>query len=181
MLQKTRSQKWDIVKFALIFLVVLGHVADYYAGSHEHIRSLIFIIYIFHMPLFIFVSGLFSKKTIENKSFDKLFGYVLIYVAIKLILHFFKIFVGRPSEFNFFVEGGAPWFMLALFFFNLITILVRKLRPAAVLSVSVLLACVAGFFPFIRDFLAVSRIFVFFPFFYLGYCIDRAKLESVEG
>lgn len=178
MTANARSQKWDIVKFALIFLVVLGHVADYYAGSHEHIRSLIFIIYIFHMPLFIFVSGLFSKKTVENKAYDKLLGYLVIYVAIKLILHFFKIFVGRTPEFNLFVEGGAPWFMLALFFFNLITILVRKVRPAVVLSVGVVLACVAGFFPFIRDFLAVSRIFVFFPFFYLGYCTDRAKLES---
>lgn len=177
MLQKTRSQKWDIVKFALIFLVVLGHIADYYAGSHEHIRSLIFIIYTFHMPLFIFISGLFSKKTVENKSFDKIAGYILIYIAIKLILHFFKIFVGRPSELDFFVEGGAPWFMLALFFFNLLTILVRKLHPAAVLTVSILLACIAGFFPFIGNFLALSRVFVFYPFFYLGYFIDRTRLE----
>ena len=178
MAQTERSQKWDITKFALIFLVVLGHVADYYAGSHEHIRSLIFIIYIFHMPLFLFISGLFSKKTVENKSFDKLWGYLLIYVFLKVFLHLFKLFAGRPSNFNLFVEGGAPWFMLALFFFNIITIAVRKAPKAAVLSVSIVLACIAGFFPFIRDFLAVSRLFVFFPFFYLGYIADRKKLEK---
>lgn len=176
--QKVRSQKWDIIKFFLIFFVVLGHVADYYAGSHEHIRSLIFIIYIFHMPLFIFISGLFSKKTVQTKAYDKIFGYLFIYIFIKLVLHFSKLFVGRPSELNFLVEGGAPWFMLALFFFNLITVFVRKFNFAVILSVSLLIACIAGYFPFINNFLSLSRVLVFYPFFYLGYSFNREKLES---
>ncbi len=177
-LNTQRSQKWDILKFLLIFLVVLGHFAEYYTSGNEHIRSLIFYIYIFHMPVFIFVSGLFAKKNIENKRYDKFTGYILIYILLKIFFHFVKIWVGRAPQFNLFVEGGVPWFMLALFFFNLITIAVNKLPKAAVFAVSIILACAAGFFPFIRDFLAVSRVIVFYPFFYLGYCSDRQKTEK---
>ncbi len=177
-LNTQRSQKWDILKILLIFLVVIGHFAEYYTGGNEHIRSLIFYIYIFHMPVFIFVSGLFAKKNIDNKRFDKFAGYILIYIFLKIFFHLVKLWVGRTPQFNLFVEGGVPWFMLAVFFFNLIAIAVRKLPKTAVFAVGLILACAAGFFPFVRDFLAVSRVIVFYPFFYLGYCFDRQKTED---
>ena len=173
-----RSQKWDILKFILIFLVVLGHAAEYYTGGNEHMRALILFIYTFHMPLFIFVSGLFAKNTVNNKRYDKASGYLVIYVFLKILFYVVKIIIGRKPEFNLFVEGGVPWFMLAVFAFSLITMAVRKLPKTAVLSVSIILACVAGFFPQIRDFLALSRIIVFYPFFYLGYCLDRKSVET---
>lgn len=173
-----RSQKWDILKFILIFLVVLGHAAEYYTGGNEHMRALILFIYIFHMPLFIFVSGLFAKNTVNNKRFDKALGYLVIYIFLKILFHIVKIIIGRDPEFNLFVEGGVPWFMLAVFAFILITTAVRKLPKIVVLFVSVILACVAGLFPQIRDFLALSRIIVFYPFFYLGYCLKRDDVEK---
>lgn len=177
-LSEQRSQKWDILKFILIFLVVLGHAAEYYTSGNEHMRSLIFFIYIFHMPLFIFVSGLFAGKTVKNKRFDKLLGYVVIYIFLKIFFHFVKILIGRNPEFNLWVEGGVPWFMLALFMFNAITIVLQKAPKAVVLTLSIVLACVAGFFAEIRDFLAISRVIVFYPFFYIGYCTDRSRLEE---
>ncbi len=173
-----RTQKWDILKFFLIFTVVLGHAADYYTGSFEHIRSLVFFIYIFHMPVFIFVSGLFAKRTVNEKRFDKMLGYILIYLILKLYIYVFKFALGRNPVFNVFVESGMPWFMLALFAFNLLTVVLKKAPPAAVLAVNILLACVIGYFPSVRDFLALSRIIVFYPFFYLGYCLDRSRVES---
>ena len=68
--------------------------------------------------------------------------------------------------------------MLALFFFNIITIAVRKAPGWAVISVSVVLSCIIGYFPDVRDFLASARVFVYYPFFYLGYFADRQKLEA---
>lgn len=177
-LKTERSQKWDILRFFLIFTVVLGHAADNYTGAHEHIRSLFFFIYIFHMPVFIFVSGLFAKKNIQEKRFDKMLGYIAIYIVLKVYVYLVKVLAGKNPELNFLVEGGAPWFMLALFAFNLITIAIRKLPPVAVFSVSIVLACIIGYFNEVRDFLAFARIIVYYPFFYLGYSIDRAKLEE---
>ena len=173
-----RSQKWDILKFILIFLVVLGHAAEYYTSGNEHMRALIFFIYTFHMPLFIFISGLFAKGSVNNKRFDKISGYLVIYVFLKIIFYFIKIIIGRNPAFDLFTEGGVPWFMLALFAFNIITTALRRLPKLVVFSVSVVLACIAGFFPQIRDFLALSRIIVFYPFFYLGYCLKRDDIEK---
>lgn len=176
-INKERSQKWDILKFILIFSVVLGHAADNYTGSYEHIRSLFFFIYIFHMPVFIFISGLFAKKTVNEKRFDKMLGYIVVYIVLKLYVYAVKLLAGKNPELDFLTEGGAPWFMLALFAFNFITILVKKAPRTAVFSVSIILACIIGYFPDVRDFLAVSRVIVYYPFFYLGYCLDRQKLE----
>lgn len=176
-LTANRSQKWDILKFILIFLVVLGHAADYYTGTHEHMRSLVLYIYIFHMPVFVFVSGLFAKRTVNEKRYDKMLGYIVIYLVLKLYIFIFKTILGKNPVFNVFVESGMPWFMLALFAFNLLTIALRKAPRVAVFVISVLLACVIGYFPSVRDFLALSRIIVFYPFFYLGYIFDRNKIE----
>lgn len=51
-----RSSYWDTVKAVLIFLVVLGHTGT---ALGDRVLS---VIYAFHMPLFVFVSGYFSKK-----------------------------------------------------------------------------------------------------------------------
>ena len=177
-LKTERSQKWDILRFILILTVVLGHATDNYTGTHEHMRSLFFFIYIFHMPVFIFVSGLFAKNNIRKKRFDKLFGYIAVYIVLKVYVYIVKLLAGKNPELNFLEEGGAPWFMLALFAFNLITIAVRKLPPVAVLSVSIVFACIIGYFNDVRDFLAFARIVVYYPFFYLGYIFDRNKLEE---
>lgn len=61
-----RDKSIDFVKGAVIYLVVWGHVLQHIHHNHE--SSLAFnIIYSFHMPLFIFISGYFAAHTL-NKS-----------------------------------------------------------------------------------------------------------------
>lgn len=174
-----RTQKWDILKFFLIFLVVLGHAADFYTTANEHMRELFLIIYTFHMPVFIFVSGLFSKKTVKEKRTDKLIGYLVLYLLLKLLPFFYRYPETKAFGISFFKESGLPWFVLALFAFHLITIILKDCSPKFVLVFSILLACFAGYDRDIGDFLALSRIIVFYPFFYMGYIADREKLEKL--
>ena len=77
-MKKERIYLWDNIKFILIFLVVLGHFADFHTATSLNMRRLFFYIYIFHMPLFIFISGLFSKKTINEKKYKKIFEYLIL-------------------------------------------------------------------------------------------------------
>ena len=51
-----RDSFWDTLKATLIILVVLGHTGTAIGDR------LLSVIYMFHMPLFVFVSGYFSKK-----------------------------------------------------------------------------------------------------------------------
>lgn len=173
-----RSQKWDILKFFLVFLVVLGHAAEFYKGTSELMNFLMLLIYTFHMPLFIFVSGLFSKKTVNEKKYNKLIGYLAMFFALKLFEYLYKLISGGNPGFRLLSEGGSPWFMLALFSFHLITIAVKDISPKYVLPFSILLACAAGYASDIGDYLVLSRTIVFYPFFYVGYCLDRVKVEE---
>ena len=64
---KKRIYTLDNLKAVLIFLVVLGHLLISFThatcNSAKYISS---FIYSFHMPLFIIISGYFSKKTITK-------------------------------------------------------------------------------------------------------------------
>ena len=51
--------------------------------------------------------------------------------------------------------------------------------PALVLGLSLVLALGAGFFQEIGDFLCLSRIMVFGPFFYLGYYMERETMQRL--
>ena len=175
-----RVQKWDNVKFFLIFLVVLGHIADIYANVSPATGIMRFYIYTFHMPLFLFISGLFSKSNVSKKRWDKIFSYLILYLFIKIIDFFAKwAAAGRQPRFDLFSEASVPWYAFCLFAFSIITIIVSGVKPAYVLTVSVILACVAGYDRNIGDFLCLSRIIVYFPFFYAGFITDREKLENL--
>lgn len=172
-----RLEKWDILKFILMFLVVMGHIADLYVKESSAMRTLYLAVYTFHMPLFIFVSGLFSKTTVNEKRKDRIFGYFVLYVAIKLIFWLYYGIARGDWSFSLFTEANLPWFMLALFIFALVTVLLKDFSPVYVLIFSVLLACVAGYDTEIKSFLSLSRIIVYYPFYYLGYIADAKKIE----
>ena len=174
-----RVEKWDILKFFLMFFVVLGHIADCYTLEHESMRSLYLFIYSFHMPLFIFLSGLFSKNTVDNKRYSKMFGYLLMYVFAKILFSLYGILNTGKFSINLVETADLPWYMLAMFAFMLITTALRNIKPSYVLTISVLFALVVGYDVGIKDTFAVSRIIVFFPFFYLGYAIKPESLQKI--
>lgn len=173
-----RSRKWDILKFFLVFLVVLGHAAEFFKADSDFMNTLLLLIYSFHMPLFIFISGLFSKKTVNEKRYSKLAGYLAMFFALKIFEFSYKLISGASPSFKLLSEGGSPWFMLALFSFQLITMAVKNFSPKYILPFSIILACAAGYASDIGDYLVLSRTIVFYPFFYAGYCLEPKQVED---
>lgn len=178
---KERDYFFDNIKAVLIFLVVLGH---FLLPIHEE-GALVLIkrlIYIFHMPLFVFVSGYFSKRIYHDGkyNFKKILylikAYIVFVVAIQAVyaLSGFRSF----REINFFTQSGAPWYLFAMIVWYLIIPLIRKFKPLSVLAVNIVLALVAGFFKNVGDFLCLSRILVFGPFFFLGYYMEHPLLKK---
>ncbi|MBQ8783286.1 MAG: acyltransferase family protein [Clostridia bacterium] len=172
-----RIEKWDILKFILILTVVLGHFADFYTGKSELMRHIYLFIYTFHMPLFIFVSGLFSKRTVNEMRFEKIAGYLVVYLFTKLAFALYVLIAWGKFELELFDDGGLPWFMFAMFAFPLITYCVRKVKFPIVLAVSVAVALIVGYFRCVGTVLSLSRIIVYFPFFYVGYIIKIDDLQ----
>ena len=58
---KKRIFLFDNLKFLLIMTVVVGHCVYYMTGNSNIMKSIFIFIYSFHMPLFIYLSGLFHS------------------------------------------------------------------------------------------------------------------------
>lgn len=179
-MEKERDYFFDNLKPVLIFLVVLGHFL-----LPIHGRSFLVVlkrlIYVFHMPLFVFVSGYFSKKIYRDGQFNfkKILYLIKVYIIFVVLIQTVYAVCGYRSfrEINFFSQSGAPWYLFAMIVWYLLIPVVRKCRPVCVLAVSVVLALAAGYFKGIGDFLCLSRILVFGPFFFLGYYMDQHTLS----
>ena len=73
---------FDNIKALLIVLVVIGHATDYYTKESDVMRMFFIYTYLFHMPLFIFIAGLFSKSAILKDTFklEKVANFLTLYL-----------------------------------------------------------------------------------------------------
>lgn len=175
---KKRIEKWDVLKFGLIFLVVLGHICDQYVKQSEAVRAIWICIYSFHMPLFFFVSGLFSKRKVNEKQYTKIFSYFALYIVAQMALLLAKIFFAGNYELQLLDTRDTPWFIFVLFWYYLITIALKSFDKKYILTGTVILACMAGYDDTIADMMQLSRLIVFYPFFYLGYCVEEESVRK---
>ena len=79
-----RNYKFDNIKFFLIWLVVLGHFLNAYVPDSQIIKTITFFIYTFHMPAFIFLSGLFSNRT-KQFNVNKFIVYIIFAISIIIV------------------------------------------------------------------------------------------------
>lgn len=113
----------DVVKALTIYLVVLGHVIQFWQYKDSWWNERLFlIIYSFHMPLFMMVSGLvvgMFRKHIPYSAFIRkrfiqlmipYLSWALIYVLRKPKLEFEMIFT---------YPNNCLWFLWTLFFISI--------------------------------------------------------------
>ncbi|RAJ08557.1 fucose 4-O-acetylase-like acetyltransferase [Chitinophaga skermanii] len=128
-----RNLTIDAIKGFAILLVVLGHAIQYnMPGAFD--QSILFrMIYSFHMPLFIFLSGYVSFGTFDGswKKLQKRFGTLLVPFFAWFIVSYFFYFNTKAS---FLVElkrvimepDYGLWFLWVLFWLNVILFLAMR-------------------------------------------------------
>lgn len=173
---KPRVYLWDNVKALLIILVVMGHFVTQYTGSNEVMQSMFSIIYSVHMPLFIFVSGLFTRYKNDKLQINKIISYLILYVALKLVIFIERISFGNNSHFTLFSDSGIPWYMFAMAVWLCMTYCLRDIKPIPMMLVSVVSSLLVGYVDGVGDLFCLSRIIVFYPFFLLGFYLDPNKV-----
>lgn len=166
-----RIYKFDNIKFFCIITVVFGHLIEGYCDSFSKFQPLFLIIYTFHMPLLIFISGLFTKRNPGDHRFNinKFTFYIVIGFLLKFLLFAERLIAGKNPNFYWFREDGIPWFMFTLAAYIVFEFIFRKLPPVAVLAGTFIIGNLVGYFSFIGDTLCASRILVYMPFFFAGY------------
>ena len=174
---KTRIALWDNLKFLLIMLVVIGHFMELFLNQSNMYSSLSLFIYTFHMPLFLFVSGLFHK----NKNVgQKCIFFISVGFIQKMVFAIVRYIIGAGMTFSFLSEGGIPWFMFVLSIYTLITYLLRNQNKEYICLFSIMLACFVGYDKEVGDFLCLSRILVFYPIYLLGTIVSDEKIKDVK-
>ncbi len=159
---KPRNYTMDALKLFAIFLVIWGHCVQYLVSSDYKDEPLYRIIYSFHMPLFMTISGFFGanlyKKSFREAVLSKSRQLLVPIVTFGLIV---SCFCGiRFSNF------GILWFLNSLLACSLgyCSIMKAKRFRTVLLSVSLLLSVVLPL-PY-----QLGRMW---PFFLLGVLLNR--------
>ncbi len=181
----TRDYYFDNVKGALITLVVIGH----FLMPMDKTRltdSLINVIYLFHMPMFALTTGYFAKHVYENGRYrtDRIFRLIWFYILFKLCAHVTEnLAAGTPitGNIDFFRESGAPWYLLAMIWWNLSVPCQAELKPKTVLALSIAAGLLSGYQDSVGSVLAVSRTLTFAPFFYWGYYWNSSQVREFRS
>lgn len=97
-LKDTRDRLYDVAKGVGIILVICGHM--FYNGWCEYPRR---IIYLFHMPLFFFISGAFLGRVLTRRFKDECYK-LAVNVAVPFVF-FFAI----GTVLKFFHLHPFPW------------------------------------------------------------------------
>jgi fucose 4-O-acetylase-like acetyltransferase len=179
---KQRDYFFDNAKFILIILVVFGHFLTSFIHKNDFIFSLYQVIYTFHMPAFILISGYFAKgynkKGYIKKTAKKL---ILPYLCFQLIYSIVYYYLNHEPELMFdpLDPHWSLWFLLSLFFWNLMLPVFARFRPVYSIIGSLLIALLIGYVDFINNYLSLSRTFVFFPIFLIGYYLKKEYFYSL--
>lgn len=179
-----RIYLYDNIKFFTILLVVIGHAIDFITDQSNNTfeRSLFLTIYSIHMPLFIFISGLFLKPMNKSTKFpkQKVISFILIGISMRILITILNLLIGNGIEYSVFnMYDSLTWFMGAMAVFISILWLFREYDTKILFLFSVLIGCMAGYDDFLGDKLSLMRIFVFLPFFVLGYMIKPEQLSNL--
>lgn len=143
------------------------------------VRAFILFIYYFHMPLFVFISGYFSKNTekCRETAFRNLFMVFLIAQVFWAIFKF--ITCGSVHYFRYFLDPGyAIWYIVSLFFWRLL--LKDLIRVRHILLISFFLSPVVMFLSNADALFAVNKTVGFLFFFLLGYYTTEKQIRLIR-
>ena len=165
---KERIHKFDNLRFLLMFLVVLGHLLEIQPSSMG--LQLYRIIYSFHMPLFVFLSGYFAKYDRNKILINLIYPYVIFQI---LYLVLTQLVLKRPDVvIQFTTPCWILWYLVAIAFsylllpmFNVASISKRIL----IIGGLFVLGLLVGYEKTIGVYLSLGRFFSFLPFFAMGY------------
>jgi fucose 4-O-acetylase-like acetyltransferase len=160
----------DNAKYLTIVLVAIGHVWDPLRDDSRMAGALYFVLYAFHMPAFIIVSGYLSRSFQgKPRQIKRLVTGVLVpYVVFQTVYTLFMRWASdNPDrEFHYQEPGFALWFLVALFLWRLTTPLWKSMRWPVPVALAVAVA--AGVTPSINSDLNLMRVAAFLPYFVLG-------------
>ena len=198
--QEIESERIDVCKFILILLVVIGHFIEPYSKVGNTTATIIMhMIYSFHVPAFVCISGHCTSREYSKKKRRKMISNLLIpYLILQPLfcIWYSNIVKQRQSNTmdddaedenmmftpNWSLYNQQPWTFVYPFshLWYLVSLLTMRIwRPFALeirytIPMHLLLGCIVGYSTYIGRYLSLHRTLVLMPYFLLG-CIMKEK------
>lgn len=174
---RVRDDRIDAVKFWLVTLVIAVHVFMRKEFSDSTACVVIWNwINLFVMPLFIFISGCFSRKKDKKDIFPsiwKLLEPLIIFQTIALLFYKNSITIR-----DILTPWYMLWYLLSLIYWRLMLQIIPEkilIHKKFILFIAFCIGVLAGFFPLNRV-LSLQRTLALMPFFFLGYYMKGKNL-----
>lgn len=185
-MEQQRDLTIDIAKGITIFLMVWGHNTF---GTFTHEK-----IYLFHVPLFFFLSGFFFKEIpftsyLKSKTQRLLFPFVFYWIFIRVWNILFKLITSKGNlkdildyiQSEEFLPGtGALWFLICLFLISTISyFLIRKTPKKYHLLILLISITIAYLLPQLEGkfVLYYGQALLMLPFYIGGYYFYNSNLN----
>lgn len=144
MAEKTRDYLFDNIRSLMLILVVAGHTIDPFIESQDSLfRYIMQYIYLFHMPMFAFVTGYFTKDTErawEGAVKKVLVPYIVIqtaYILMAEIMMWLGLvsYNGDVFKPSIFLPTSPLFYLLSVFLWKVFAKDIDKLRFPVLFSV----------------------------------------------
>ncbi|MBO1333977.1 acyltransferase family protein [Streptomyces sp. VRA16 Mangrove soil] len=179
---KQRDAFFDNAKYLAIVFVAMGHCWEPLTDGSRAAEALYMVVYTFHMPAFIIISGYFSRSfDASPKKLKRLVtGVAVPYVLFEIAYTFFKRTAGGDPGYpiSLLDPWYLTWFLVALFVWRLTTPIWKIVRWP--LPIAVAVAVLASVSPELGDDLDLQRVLQFLPFFVLGLCLKPEHFQLVR-
>ncbi len=185
--EKPRIYLYDNIKWLAIVFVVIGHAIDFLThtdSGNRFEKSLFVIIYSFHMPLFIFMSGLFLKPMNRDSKLpkDKIISFLAIGIVLRAFTSVVRLLLGKTAGFSIInMSDNYTWFMDAMAAFILLAWILRSFDKRIVFSIALIVGVMAGYDKNLGDKFSLMRIAVFFPVFLIGHYITPEMILKLNS
>ncbi|MFE0736291.1 acyltransferase family protein [Streptomyces sp. NPDC058855] len=173
-----RDPYFDNAKYLAILLVAVGHVLPVVLAGSQATRTLYMWIYVFHMPVFVLISGYLSRSYTGRPDQLKrlLTGVALPYVVFETAYTLLMRWGAEPNRpFSLLHPSYLMWFLLALFIWRVTAPFWSVVRWPVALSIGI--AALAVVTPGLGGAFDLPRVLQFLPFFVIGL---RMKAEHFQ-
>lgn len=176
--KKERNYYIDNLKILLMLLVVIGHFSLHFSWEPV-INRLCKLIYTFHMPCFVFVSGYLAKGVNKNGKFraEKVLSFAWLYVVFKLAIAFVRGCSGGEFETSMFHVNQAPWYLFSMCVWYLLIPFIERMKEKWMIFFSLVLGVLVGYSNIVGVRFGMSRNFVFLLFFAMGFYLTEENLN----
>lgn len=161
-----RNTHLDALRGAGILLVVFRHMIEQPSAGSPVLQSIYVGIYSFHMPLFVFLSGIFARERLERRDYSKIVWTLALPLVVFQLLYIGMSRLTGWYAYSLFTPYWLLWFIASMIFWRL---LLPLFASAAGLAVAIAISVAAGYDDGIGYTLSVSRTLYFLPFFVVGH------------